>query len=149
MTGLVEPLTELVQLGAERDVASCKTYRVCGQKWWHYLVWRERASGWGAGSLHGGERPETAGQRVIAAAHRPPASGWPMVPLTEKTPPVLVPPPPSIVCQSMEYCAEAGTQGSSANAKAGRKSKLLERSLNSGDFWFSDISNAPSAFVTP
>src|SRR6185436_16732579 len=33
-----------------------------------------------------------------------PASGWPMVPLTENTPPVLVPPPPSIVCQSIEYC---------------------------------------------
>jgi len=31
-----------------------------------------------------------------------PASGWPMVPLTEYTLPVLVPPPPSIVDQSME-----------------------------------------------
>src|SRR5712671_5195627 len=30
------------------------------------------------------------------------ASGWPMVPLTEYTPPVLVPPPPSMVNQSME-----------------------------------------------
>src|SRR6266446_895867 len=32
----------------------------------------------------------------------PPASGWPIVPLTEYTPPVLVPPPPSIVSQSIE-----------------------------------------------
>ena len=32
----------------------------------------------------------------------PPASGWPMVPLTENTPPVLVPPPPEIFDQSME-----------------------------------------------
>jgi hypothetical protein len=32
----------------------------------------------------------------------PPASGWPIVPVTEYTLPVLVPPPPSIVCQSME-----------------------------------------------
>src|SRR5262245_37589232 len=31
-----------------------------------------------------------------------PASGWPIVPLTENTPPVLVPPPPSIVNQSIE-----------------------------------------------
>ena len=31
----------------------------------------------------------------------PLASGWPMVPLTEYTPPVLVPPPPSMVNQSM------------------------------------------------
>src|SRR6185295_16649871 len=30
---------------------------------------------------------------------RLPASGWPMVPRTAKTPPVLVPPPPSIVDQ--------------------------------------------------
>ena len=30
------------------------------------------------------------------------ASGWPMVPLTEYAPPVLVPPPPSTVNQSME-----------------------------------------------
>jgi hypothetical protein len=29
-----------------------------------------------------------------------PASDWPRVPLTEKTPPVLVPPPP-MVCQGM------------------------------------------------
>jgi hypothetical protein len=34
-----------------------------------------------------------------------PASGWPIVPLTEYTAPVLVPPPPSIVCQGMEYWA--------------------------------------------
>src|SRR6266581_496040 len=39
-----------------------------------------------------------------------PASGWPMVPLTEYTPPVLVPPPPSIVNQSIEYCPKAGKQ---------------------------------------
>ena len=32
----------------------------------------------------------------------PPASGWPIVPLTEYTPLVLVPPPPSMVNQSME-----------------------------------------------
>ena len=32
----------------------------------------------------------------------PPASGWPMVPLTENTPPVLVPPPPAILDQSMD-----------------------------------------------
>jgi hypothetical protein len=31
-----------------------------------------------------------------------PASGWPIVPLTEYTPPVLVPPPPAILDQSME-----------------------------------------------
>lgn len=31
-----------------------------------------------------------------------PVSGWPMVPLTEYKPPVLVPPPPSMVCQSIE-----------------------------------------------
>ena len=30
------------------------------------------------------------------------ASGWPMVPLTVKTPPVLVPPPPSTLNQSRE-----------------------------------------------
>ena len=30
-----------------------------------------------------------------------PASGWPMVPLTDYTPPVLVPPPPAMVNQSM------------------------------------------------
>ena len=30
------------------------------------------------------------------------ASGWPIVPLTEYTPPVLVPPPPSIVDHGME-----------------------------------------------
>src|ERR1017187_5296304 len=34
----------------------------------------------------------------------PPASGWPMVPLTKYTPPVLVPPPPETLYQSMEYC---------------------------------------------
>src|ERR1035438_10216464 len=34
----------------------------------------------------------------------PPASGWPMVPLTEYTPPVLVPPPPETLYQSIEYC---------------------------------------------
>src|SRR5262245_41094431 len=35
------------------------------------------------------------------------ASGWPMVPLNEYTPPVLVPPPPSMVNQSMEKdCAK-------------------------------------------
>jgi hypothetical protein len=32
----------------------------------------------------------------------PLASGWPIVPLTEYTPPVLVPPPPSMVNQSMD-----------------------------------------------
>ena len=31
-----------------------------------------------------------------------PASAWPIVPLIEYTPPVLVPPPPAMVCQSME-----------------------------------------------
>ena len=31
-----------------------------------------------------------------------PASGCPIVPVTEYTPPVLVPPPPSMVYQSME-----------------------------------------------
>src|SRR5437868_3312963 len=32
-----------------------------------------------------------------------PASGCPAVPMTEYTAPVLAPPPPSMVCQSMEY----------------------------------------------
>jgi hypothetical protein len=31
-----------------------------------------------------------------------PASGWPIVPLTVETPPVLVPPPPSMVNHSIE-----------------------------------------------
>jgi hypothetical protein len=35
------------------------------------------------------------------------ASGWPMVPLTEKFPPLLVPPPPLTLNQSIEYCAVA------------------------------------------
>jgi hypothetical protein len=38
-----------------------------------------------------------------------PASGWPMVPLTAYTPPVLVPPPPSTVDQSREYCPQSLT----------------------------------------
>jgi len=32
-----------------------------------------------------------------------PASGWPMPPTRENWPFVLVPPPPAILCQSMEY----------------------------------------------
>ena len=32
----------------------------------------------------------------------PPASCWPIVPLTVKTPPVLVPPPPATLNQSIE-----------------------------------------------
>src|SRR2546427_11160849 len=47
----------------------------------------------------------------------PPASCWPIVPVTEYTPPVLVPPPPSIVHQSMLSCAErnVGVENSAAS----------------------------------
>src|ERR1035438_9484875 len=44
------------------------------------------------------------------------ASGWPMVPLTVKTPPVLVPPPPAILYQSMENCWANRTDGASSSA---------------------------------
>ncbi len=44
-----------------------------------------------------------------------PASGWPMVPLISYTPSLVVPPPPSTVNQSMEYCAKAELHTSSTS----------------------------------
>src|SRR5208282_1941337 len=43
----------------------------------------------------------------------PLASGWPMVPVTEYWPLVLVPPPPAILYQSIEYCCAKPIAGSS------------------------------------
>ncbi len=40
----------------------------------------------------------------------PPASGWAMVPLTVKTPPVLVTRSPSMMCHGMLYCAATEAQ---------------------------------------
>src|SRR5690242_302026 len=59
-----------------------------------------------------------------------PASAWPIVPLTENTPPVLVPPPPSIVNQSRAGWAwevRAGPAARAANNRV-RKPRFIERS---------------------
>ncbi len=56
--------------------------------------------------------PDTPPQNPPSTVNPPPpacpASGWPMVLLTEYTPPELAPPPPSIVNQSMvKFCARS------------------------------------------
>lgn len=53
----------------------------------------------------------------LPPAIAPPASGWPIVPMMEKGPLVLVPPPLEILCQLMEYCcAKAAVEICSAPA---------------------------------
>src|SRR5262245_57225224 len=53
------------------------------------------------------------------------ASGWPMVPLSEYTPPVLVPPPPSMVNQSMVKDWAWDDRGAARTHKAATKSRQV------------------------
>jgi len=104
--GLVAPLIELVQLGRERDKVSCKTNPGV------FGVQEIVANPGAAGTMMSVGAPRV--WTAVGRAQKPPgienwplvmtgpASGWPMVPLREKLPLVLVPPPPSMVNQSME-----------------------------------------------
>src|SRR5437867_191911 len=96
----------VVQLVVERLAFTCKVHPVEG-------------AGQATTTAFGADRKirslGAAGTCTAESAHKPPvsekfppvigppASCWPMVPLTEYPPPVLVPPPASIVCQSIAY----------------------------------------------
>ena len=105
-TGFVAPLRELVQLGEERDRVSCKTKPgVFGvQETVAPPSPLDRMVSVGAPGVCTAEaklqKPPV--NKKLPPVIGGPASGWPMVPLTAYTPPVLVPPPPSMVNQSME-----------------------------------------------
>ena len=104
--GLVIPLGELVQFAGDNTHVSCKTKP--GVFGVHEIVALPGVAGTivrvGAfvvcTAVGKSQKPPVTEYWPFVIG--PPASGWPMVPLTQKTPPVLVPPPPSIVDQSME-----------------------------------------------
>jgi hypothetical protein len=106
VAGLAEPLSEFVQFAGERLQVSCKTKPgVFGDQ---EIV----AVPGDAGAIVRMGAPETwivcgktqkppiTGNWPLVMG--PPASGWPMVPLSESRPPVLVPPPPATLNQSIE-----------------------------------------------
>ena len=103
---MVAPLTELTQLVGDKLKVSCNTKpAVAGV---HESVALPGVAGamvsvgapvTGTACGNAQNPPVTEYWLLVIG---PPASGWPMVPLTAYTPPVLVPPPPSIVNQSIE-----------------------------------------------
>lgn len=105
--GLAEPLGEFVQLVGESTQVSCKIQP--GVFGVHEMVALPGVAGtmvkvgappvWMA--VGKTQNPPVTEYWPLVIG--PPASGWPIVPLMEYTPPVLVPPPPSMVDQSMEY----------------------------------------------
>src|SRR6058998_3921140 len=77
-----------------------------------------------------------------------PASGWPMVPLTEYTPPVLVPPPPSMVNQSMvKDCACTNEQESNNSINRGMLSLTLILSPRRGKRAATPLEHSRVSFV--
>ena len=92
--GFVAPLGELVQFAGESVALSCKTKPgVLGVQ--EIVAWPEAA-----GTIVSVGAPVTEYWPLVMEVL---ASGWPMVPLREYCPFVLVPPPPAILDQSMEY----------------------------------------------
>ena len=109
VTGLLVPLGELLQDGADKLSVSCKTQLVPVAGVQKIVAWPGPAAAIVSVGALGIWTAVGNAQKPPVNAYDPfvilcPASGCPIVPLTEYTPPVLVPPPPSIVCQSMEYC---------------------------------------------
>ena len=110
-TGFVAPLGEANQPAGDRFSASCRAKPgVLGD---HEIVNCPRPAGTilkvGADCVCTGtgkaKKPPLSeyGPLVIGA----PASGWPMLPVTENGPPVLVPPPESMADQFRAYWAWA------------------------------------------
>ena len=107
---MVAALRELPQLGEVTLRVSCKTnpgvggaHQIVAQPGAALVMYRVGAPGV-CTSPGRAQKPPT---RVNDPPLIAPASDWPMVPLSEYTPPVLVAPPPSIVDQLMENCPQA------------------------------------------
>lgn len=74
-----------------------------------FVVVRKMASRGAHGISATGSKPQKPPATEYLPAHvLTPASGWPIVAVTENTPPVLVPPPASTVDQSTDNWAGAG-----------------------------------------
>jgi hypothetical protein len=104
--GLVAPLPEFTQFGEAKLSVSCNTkpgvlgdHEIRAVPGVAGTMASVGASGTGTATGNAQKPPVTEYCPLVIG---PPASGCPMVPLTAYTPPVLVPPPPSIVCQSTE-----------------------------------------------
>src|SRR5262245_9313226 len=95
------PRSVVASTAAMASGAACALTLICPPE--SSAMWSSSGDGADGGGVDLKDQKPPSSLNVPPASG--PASGWPMVPVTENGPPALVPPPPSMVNQLMLNCA--------------------------------------------